>query len=113
MVWSLEITNATPPAVVSKPCPTSKLRVENAKRETQNWEAMLRSIVTVLGIVLAAFGGVVAYRALFVDPASAVVISEEGIRQLPDTFRVVGGVALLLVGAALALTAALRKPKSR
>jgi hypothetical protein len=73
---------------------------------------MLRSIVTVLGIVLAAFGGVIAYRAFFIDPASAVVISNEGVRQLPDTFRVVGGLALLIVGAALALTTALRKPKS-
>ena len=70
---------------------------------------MLRAIVTILGILLAAFGGVVAYRALFIDPASTVLISNEGVRQLPDTFRVVGGIALLVVGGALALTAALRK----
>jgi hypothetical protein len=70
---------------------------------------MLRVIVTVSGVVLAAFGGVVAYRALFIDPASTVLISNEGVRQLPDTFRVVGGIALLVVGGALALTAALRK----
>lgn len=72
---------------------------------------MLKAILTVLGIVLAAFGGVVAYRAFFVEPAAAVVISNEGVRQLPDTFRVVGGLALLIVGAALAFTTALRKRK--
>ena len=72
---------------------------------------MLRLIVTVLGIVLAAVGGVIAYRALFLDPASAVVLSSEGVRELPDTFRVVGGIALLIVGAAMAFTTALRRPK--
>jgi hypothetical protein len=72
---------------------------------------MLRAVVTILGIVLAAVGGVVTYRALFVDSASAVVISNEGVRELPDTFRVVGGLALLVVGAALAFTTALRKRK--
>ena len=72
---------------------------------------MLRLVVTVLGIVLAAVGGVIAYRALFLDPASAVVLSSEGVRELPDTFRVVGGIALLIVGAAMAFTTALRRPK--
>ena len=60
-----------------------------------------RSIVILVGIALAAAGGVVAYRAAFVEPPSAVVISEEGVREMPSTPRVVGGVALLLVGAGL------------
>ena len=72
---------------------------------------MLRAVVTILGIVLAAFGGVIAYRALYVEPSSAVVISNEGVRQLPDTLRVAGGLALLLVGAALAFTTALTKKR--
>ena len=72
---------------------------------------MLRAIAIVFGIVLAAYGGVMVYRALFVEPATVVVISNEGVRQLRDLSRVAGGLALLVVGAALALTTALRKRK--
>jgi hypothetical protein len=72
---------------------------------------MLRAVLVIIGIVLAAVGGVIAYRAFFLDPASAVVISNEGVRELPNTFRVVGGIALLIVGALLAFTSALRKPR--
>ena len=72
---------------------------------------MLRAIVIIFGIVLAAVGGVIAYRAFFIDPAAAVVISERGVRELPDTLRVVEGIVLLIVGAALAFTAAVRKKR--
>lgn len=72
---------------------------------------MLRIITVTFGIVLAAVGGVIAYRALFLDPSAAVVISETGVRELPDTFRVIGGSVLLIVGAGIALTAALKSPK--
>ena len=70
---------------------------------------MLRIIVVIFGIVLAAVGGVVAYRAYFLEPSAAVVITNSEVRELPDTFRIVGGLALLIVGAAIAYTAALRK----
>jgi hypothetical protein len=72
---------------------------------------MLRAIIIVFGIVLAAVGGVIAYRAFFIEPAAAVIISERGVRELPDTFRVVEGVLLLIVGTAIAFTAAVRKPR--
>lgn len=71
---------------------------------------MLRWITIVFGIVLSAVGGVIAYRAFFIEPTAAVIISETGVRELPDTFRVVGGLVLLVVGAAIAFTAALKKP---
>ncbi|MDQ2975816.1 MAG: hypothetical protein M3R69_10455 [Acidobacteriota bacterium] len=70
---------------------------------------MLRPILIIFGIVLAAVGGVIAYRAFFLDPSAAVVISESGVHAVPDYFRVVTGVALLIVGAAIAFTSALRK----
>jgi hypothetical protein len=54
---------------------------------------------------------VIAYRAYFLDPVAAVVISNEGVRELPDTFRIVAGLALLVIGAALAFTAAVRRSK--
>jgi hypothetical protein len=72
---------------------------------------MLRAIVIIFGIILAAVGGVIAYRAFFIDPAAAVVISERGVRELPDTLRVVEGVVLLIVGAAVAFAAAVRKKR--
>lgn len=72
---------------------------------------MLRPIAIIFGIVLAAVGGVIAYRAFFLDPSAAVVISEKGVRELPDTFHVVEGIVLLIVGAAIAFTAALKKPR--
>jgi hypothetical protein len=52
---------------------------------------------------------VVAYRAAFVEPRAAIVISEEGVREMPDTPRVVGGAAILVAGAALAVYAARRQ----
>lgn len=72
---------------------------------------MLRAFAIIFGIVLAAVGGVIAYRALFLEPASAVVISSGGVRELPDTFRLVEGIVLLIVGAAIAFTTALRRPR--
>jgi hypothetical protein len=70
---------------------------------------LLRTIVTILGIILAAVGGVIAYRAFFLEPATALVISNQSIREVPNTFRIAGGCALLIIGAALAFTAALRR----
>ena len=72
---------------------------------------MLRAFAIIFGIVLAAVGGVIAYCALFLEPASAVVISSRGVRELPDTFRLVEGILLLIVGAAIAFIAALRRPR--
>ena len=72
---------------------------------------MLRIIFMILGIVLGAVGGVIAYRAYFLEPTAAIVISNEDVRELPNTFRIVGGLLLLLVGAGLAFTAGVRKPR--
>ncbi|MFN2493890.1 MAG: hypothetical protein ABR501_13510 [Pyrinomonadaceae bacterium] len=65
-----------------------------------------------MGIVIAAVGGVIAYRAYFLEPAAAIVISNSGVREVPDTLRVVGGIALLVVGAVVAFLAAVRKSKA-
>ena len=70
---------------------------------------MFRPVLVIFGIILAAVGGVVAYRAYFLDPSAAIVITDTGVRELPDTFKVVGGLALLVLGAAIAYTAALRR----
>jgi hypothetical protein len=59
--------------------------------------------------MLATVGGVITYRALYVEPKSAVVITDTDIRELPNYTRVVGGALLFVAGTALALFAATRK----
>jgi len=74
---------------------------------------MARILLIIFGIVMAAVGGVVAYRAYFLAPPEAIVISESGIREVPDFFRVISGLMLFIVGAAIAFTVATRKNKSK
>lgn len=69
----------------------------------------MRILGIILGIVIAAIGGVIAYRSLFLEPTAAVVITETEVRELPNTVRVVGGIALLAIGTALAFLAARRR----
>ena len=69
----------------------------------------MRGFLVIFGIVLAAAGGVLAYRSYFVEPAAAVVITETAVREVPNMTRVAGGLALFVAGAALALFAALRR----
>ena len=69
----------------------------------------MKPILVTFGIVVAAVGGVIAYRALFLEPSAAVVITNTGTRELPNYTRVVGGMALLIAGAAIAFFTAIRK----
>jgi hypothetical protein len=69
----------------------------------------VKALLLIAGIMLATFGGVITYRALYVEPKSAVIITQTDIRQLPNYTRVVGGALLFVGGTALALFAALRK----
>ncbi len=70
---------------------------------------MVRGLLTIGGIVVAAIGGVIAYRAWFLEPSAAVVITETEVRELPNTLRVAGGLALLIIGAGVAFFVARRK----
>ena len=74
---------------------------------------MVRVLLIIFGIVIAAVGGVVSYRAYFLAPPEAIVISDSGIREVPDYFRVVSGLLLLVVGAAIAYTTATRIGRRR
>ncbi|HKV37285.1 MAG TPA: hypothetical protein VJP89_23280 [Pyrinomonadaceae bacterium] len=72
----------------------------------------MKVLLLIVGIMLATVGGVITYRALYVEPRSAVIITDTGdIRQLPNYTRVVGGALLFVGGTALALFAATRKRK--
>ncbi|HVF21769.1 MAG TPA: hypothetical protein VM941_01785 [Pyrinomonadaceae bacterium] len=72
----------------------------------------MKMLLLIAGILLATVGGVITYRALYVEPRSAVVITDTDIRELPNYTRVVGGALLFVGGTALALFAATRKVKS-
>jgi hypothetical protein len=69
----------------------------------------MRALLLIVGILVATAGGVITYRALYLEPKSTVVITETEIRQLPNQARVVGGALLFVGGSALALYAATRK----
>lgn len=69
----------------------------------------MKTLLLIVGIVIATAGGVITYRALYVEPKSAVVITETGVRQIPNQARVIGGALLFVGGTALALFAATRK----
>ena len=69
----------------------------------------MRLFLIIFGILLAAVGGVLAYRSYFVEPSAAVVITETTVRELPNMARVAVGLLLLAAGATLALFAALRR----
>jgi hypothetical protein len=69
----------------------------------------LKIILVIVGILIAAFGGVMAYRAMFLEPTAAVVITNTEVREVPNTMRILGGAAMFVFGATLAFLAAKRK----
>jgi hypothetical protein len=71
---------------------------------------MVRVIAFIVGLAMAVAGGVIAYRALFLEPSAAIVVTSTDVRELPDTLRVAVGIIMLIVGTALAILAARRKP---
>ena len=71
----------------------------------------MKAFLLIAGILLATIGGVITYRALYLEPRSSVVITETEVRELPNYTRVVGGALLFVGGTALALFAAVRKVK--
>jgi hypothetical protein len=68
----------------------------------------MKLIALILGIVIAAAGGVIAYRALFIEPSAAVVITNTDVREVQNWWKAAAGILMLLGGAALALLAARR-----
>lgn len=71
----------------------------------------MKTLLLIVGILLATAGGVITYRALYVEPKSAVIITDSEIRELPNYTRVVGGALMFVGGTALALVSTLRRPK--
>jgi len=71
----------------------------------------LRVFVLIAAILVATAGGVTLYRALYIEPRSAVVITESEVRELPNYKRVVGGALMLVCGAAVGIVAARKMEK--
>ena len=72
----------------------------------------MKTILLIVGILVATAGGVITYRALYLEPKSAVVIADDGsITQVPNYKRVIGGALLFVGGSALALYSVSRKVK--
>ena len=69
----------------------------------------MRAILLIVGILVATAGGVITYRALYVEPKTAVIVTETDVRELPNYTRVVGGALLFVSGTALALYSAVRR----
>jgi len=69
----------------------------------------VKALLLIVGILVATAGGVITYRALYIEPKSAVVITDTDIREVPNQARVVGGALMFVGGSALALFAATRK----
>jgi hypothetical protein len=69
----------------------------------------VRIAFVILGIAIAAAGGVIAYRSFFVEPHAAIVVTNTSVRELPNMARVASGIILLVAGAALAFFAALSR----
>ncbi|HKS27849.1 MAG TPA: hypothetical protein VJS44_08525 [Pyrinomonadaceae bacterium] len=68
----------------------------------------MRLVALIFGILLAAAGGVIAYRALFIEPSAAVVITSTDVREVQNWWKAALGIVMLLVGAGLAILSARR-----
>jgi hypothetical protein len=69
-------------------------------------------IALILGIGISAWGGVIIYRALFLEPSTTAVIDSGSgtVHEYPDLLRVALGCIMLFGGAGIAFYAARRKP---
>ena len=68
----------------------------------------MKIVLVIFGILLASIGVVIFYRAMFLEPPSALVITNTDVREVPNTMRIIGGIALFVAGATIAFLAALR-----
>ena len=73
---------------------------------------MLRLVALILGLAIAAWGGVIAYRALFLEPGATAVINTGtgAIREYPNMLRTTLGLLMLVGGTCIAFFASRRKP---
>ena len=73
---------------------------------------MFKVIALIVGLAIATWGGVIAYRALFMEPAGAAVVNTAtgAVHQYPNLLRAASGIIMLVCGACAAFFAARRRP---
>ena len=72
----------------------------------------MKVVLLIVGMLVATAGGVITYRALYLEPKSAVISADTGdIKEVPNYTRVIGGALLFVGGSALALYSTVRKVK--
>ena len=71
----------------------------------------MKTILLIVGMLVATAGGVITYRALYLEPKSTVISDDGNITQVPNYTRVIGGALLFVGGSALALYSVARKVK--
>jgi hypothetical protein len=72
----------------------------------------MRIVALILGLAVAAWGGVLAYRAFFLEPSATAIIntSTGAMHEYPNMLRVTLGLMMLVGGACISFFAARRKP---
>ena len=72
----------------------------------------MRFVALIIGMAVAAWGGVIAYRAFFLEPDATVVIdaTSGAVSEYPHLLRASLGILMLVGGACVAFFAARRKP---
>ena len=72
----------------------------------------MRVVALILGLVIAAWGGVISYRAIFLEPSTTAVIntSTGAVHEYPNMLRATLGLTMLVGGTCVAFFAARRKP---
>jgi hypothetical protein len=72
----------------------------------------MKVVALILGLVIAAWGGVIAYRAFFLEPSATAVIntSTGATHEYPNLLRATLGLIMLGGGVCIAFFAARRKP---
>ena len=69
----------------------------------------MRTIAFIAGVIIAAAGGALVYHAWFIEPPKAALVTSTGtIREVPNMLHIVGGIVMLIIGAALAFLTARR-----
>ena len=72
----------------------------------------MRIVALILGLAIATWGGVLAYRALFLEPSATTTVDTNTgeLHEYPDMLRVTLGLTMLAGGACVAFFASRRKP---
>jgi hypothetical protein len=72
----------------------------------------MKIVALILGLAVAAWGGVIMYRALFLEPGATAIINTGtgAVHEYPNLARVTVGLIMFIIGSCIAFYAARRKP---